>query len=58
MEAIWRPPKLGIDTKVETIKKAILEVVAEGNARLVHGNAQLVEQLESKQRRTLFTGPC
>ena len=56
MEAIWRPPKLGIDIKVDIIKKAILEVVAEGNARLVHGNAQLVEQLESKQPRTLFMG--
>jgi len=56
LEAIWRPPKLGIDIKVDIIKKAILEVVAEGNARLVHGNAQLVEQLESKQPRTLFMG--
>ncbi|KAL8702462.1 MAG: hypothetical protein Q9201_004367 [Fulgogasparrea decipioides] len=34
-QAIRRPPKLGIDLKAAEIKKAIFEVVSEGNALLV-----------------------
>lgn len=42
-QAIRRPPKLGIDLKVDEIKKALHEVVMEGQAQLLHSHFQQVK---------------
>ena len=47
-QAIRRPPKLYIDVKADEIKKAIHEVVSEGNALLVHAYANQTKVFESK----------
>ncbi|KAL8719984.1 MAG: hypothetical protein Q9181_007983 [Wetmoreana brouardii] len=48
-QAIRRPPKLGIDRKADEIKKAIHEVVSEGNALLNRTNAQQNKVLEENR---------
>ena len=50
-QAIRRPPILGIDVKAKEIKKAVLEVVSEGNALLVHAYAHQNQVWESKHSR-------
>ena len=48
LQAVRHPPKLGIDLKADEIEEAILEIVSEGNALLVHAHAQQEKVWESK----------
>ncbi|KAL8775344.1 MAG: hypothetical protein Q9209_000351 [Squamulea sp. 1 TL-2023] len=47
-QAIGRPPQLGIHRQAEEIKKALLEVVSEGNALLVRNHARQNKEWEGK----------
>ena len=49
-QAIRRPPMLDLDVKVGDIKRALHEVVLEGNAELVHSHFEHVEDERKKSQ--------
>lgn len=51
-QAIRRPPQLYIDLKVENIKKAVFEVVLEGNVQLVHSHFKEVDLTKERAKAT------
>ena len=51
-QAIWRPPMLDINVKVGDIKRAVFEVVLEGNAELVRSHYKCVEVVKNECEET------
>ncbi len=52
-QAIRRPPMLDMNVKVDNIKRAIYEVVMEGNAELVRSHFEYVEAEKQKSRHLI-----
>ena len=52
-QAIRRPPTLDLDVKVDDIKRALYEVVLEGNAELVRSHFEYVEAERKKSQHLI-----
>ena len=57
-QAIRRPPELGIDRRVDEIKRAASEVIREGDANLVKSHAEQEEFRKSEHFQLLRKYYC